>query len=478
MKTRNAHFSTDVVLLLFCMPTIKIFMSILFGIQLNVLLSSSEVAREIRQSLLDEDYCTLRFWAGFVLLFSSIVSLISLLSTYTAWNMIAAVSETNSNFVLGSSIGQYVAGLPRRLIVLSIYLFLLWIGMMVYILLSVGFWSLLLSTITIALLIHTITTLSVFGRIVIHTGAMNSKPMFDDNNNETTIHQNESYSQLLHKARMNQHNCRKLIRCEELKSNKNQDDTNSFSNSYDTNLVGSPGRDEIENGSSELYINRTVTAGTSEINAKVRRSMNNFLRHEIDSRQEKSSPVHVFHAPDVNDDDNYCLKPSCWNRASNDSNDWMRNENKKFTTRTNEKSPFSPLSHEQHNSNVLSRRVALQNNVHHVNVSSSSACVDAAKMTLPTSLSPIDPIKGHQVPSDDRDDDEDEQNVPVGNDIPHIDDKDVWYNGIYFGDDDNDGSMSEKTSLLRQDQMERGKYLTAIPESLNNSMNELAIVGI
>jgi hypothetical protein len=156
-----------------------VFMSLLLGAELNVLFNSAAVTTEMRKNLFAENVCTVEFWVGMTILVSVILTILSLISTFTAWGMVSSVSDANAHCILRSSIGQYVAQLPGRFIVTAIYSFLTWVSLFFFLLLPVGFWSILLVVITFVLFIHVVTVFSAFGRIIMHTGAMGSKPIFD-----------------------------------------------------------------------------------------------------------------------------------------------------------------------------------------------------------------------------------------------------------------------------------------------------------
>jgi hypothetical protein len=157
-----------------------VFMSLLLGAELNVLFNSAAVTTDMRKNLFDERVRTVEFWAGMTILVSVILTILSLISIFTAWGMVSSVSDANAHCILRSSIGQYVAQLPGRFIVTAIYSFLTWFTLFFFILLPVGFWSILLVVITFVLFIHVVTVFSAFGRIIMHTGAMGSKRIFDE----------------------------------------------------------------------------------------------------------------------------------------------------------------------------------------------------------------------------------------------------------------------------------------------------------
>lgn len=154
-----------------------VFMSLLLSIELNVLFNSAGVTTEVRRALMEEQHATVSFWTGIAVILSAVLTLLSLISTFTAWSMVSSISEANAHCIFRSSIGQYAAELPGRFIVGSIYSFLIWLIMFFFLLLPLGIWSILLMVIGIVLFVHVIATFSAFGRILMHTGAMGENPI-------------------------------------------------------------------------------------------------------------------------------------------------------------------------------------------------------------------------------------------------------------------------------------------------------------
>ena len=179
-----------------------IFMSLLLSTELSVLFNSAGVTTQVRQALMHEQHTTVSFWVGIIIIFSAILTLLSLISTFTAWTMVSAVSESNSHAIFRSSIGQYVMELPGRFIVGAIYSFMVWLVLFFFLLLPVGFWSNMLLFVALALFVHTITAFSAFGRIIMHTGAMGSKRIFETSF-ESNLLPHSLHSNLLTKARAN-----------------------------------------------------------------------------------------------------------------------------------------------------------------------------------------------------------------------------------------------------------------------------------
>lgn len=188
-----------------------VFMSLLLSTELNVLFNSAGVTTAMRQALQHEEYRSVSFWAGMAIIISAILTLLSLISTFTAWTMVSAVSEANAHCIFRSSIGQYVAELPGRFIVGAIYSFLVWICLFFFLLLPVGFWSTLLLVLVVGLFVHTITAFSAFGRVIMHTGAMGAARIFDKPY-ESQLLPHTLHANLLVKARANLKNKTSIMR--------------------------------------------------------------------------------------------------------------------------------------------------------------------------------------------------------------------------------------------------------------------------
>ena len=103
-----------------------VFMSLLLGTEIGVLFSPSEPADKFRAALQNESYGDLNFWAAIILCISIGLTLSTLVANFTAWAIIGAVSPQNSHAILRSSLGLDAAQLPARLVIISIYCFVIW----------------------------------------------------------------------------------------------------------------------------------------------------------------------------------------------------------------------------------------------------------------------------------------------------------------------------------------------------------------
>lgn len=62
-----------------------VFMSLLLATELNVLFNSARVTTNVRDALMHEAYRDIHFWAGIAVIISAILTLLSLISIFTAW---------------------------------------------------------------------------------------------------------------------------------------------------------------------------------------------------------------------------------------------------------------------------------------------------------------------------------------------------------------------------------------------------------
>lgn len=62
-----------------------VFLSLILAAEINVLFNSSMITTEIRTEMINGNYHSVKHWIGFVILFSACVTVIALVSTFTAW---------------------------------------------------------------------------------------------------------------------------------------------------------------------------------------------------------------------------------------------------------------------------------------------------------------------------------------------------------------------------------------------------------
>jgi hypothetical protein len=94
--------------------------------------------------------------------------------------MISAISDNNTHALLRSSIGQYVISLPPRLVVGSLYLFMLWLGLFFVDIVAGPLRVVLAMIISLSLFFQVVVPLSAFGRLIIHTGSMARRKVLDE----------------------------------------------------------------------------------------------------------------------------------------------------------------------------------------------------------------------------------------------------------------------------------------------------------
>ena len=154
-----------------------VFMSLLLGTEIGVLFSPSKPADTFRSALQNESYGNPNFWAGIILCLSIGLTLSTLVANFTAWAIIGAVSPHNSHAILRSSVGLDAAQLPARLVITSIYFFVAWVMVFMYILLPHA-WGLALAIFPVALIAYIVVLYSSFGRLVIYSRAMQQREIF------------------------------------------------------------------------------------------------------------------------------------------------------------------------------------------------------------------------------------------------------------------------------------------------------------
>ena len=179
-----------------------VFMSLLLSTEFGVLFNSAKITTSVRDDLVEAHWHTTSFWAGLFIIISSLFTILSLISTFTFTAMITAIDERNAHCILRSSIGQYATELPGRLIVCSIYTFLISFMLFFFLLLPVGVFSIVLLLGTMFFFVHVVSVFSSFGRIIMHTGAMGKGKIFSSEYEELLV-PDSLHSHLLSKARSN-----------------------------------------------------------------------------------------------------------------------------------------------------------------------------------------------------------------------------------------------------------------------------------
>jgi hypothetical protein len=188
-----------------------VFMSLLLSTELGVLFNSAQVTTHVRDDLVNSRHGTVSFWAGLLIIISALSTILSLISTFTAWSMVSSINDVNAHCILRSSIGQYAAELPGRLIVFSVYSFMVSFMLFFFLLLPVGFWSVMLLVGSVLLFLHIVSVFSGFGRIIMHAGAMGKTRIFSPEFEEFLMPES-LHINLLNKARCNLSHNTSIIR--------------------------------------------------------------------------------------------------------------------------------------------------------------------------------------------------------------------------------------------------------------------------
>jgi len=155
-----------------------VFLSLILAAELNVLFNGSPITTEMRAQMMQGNYGSVKHWIGYIILLSACVTITALVSTFTAWGMVSSIGDKNAHCLLRSSIGQLVTSLPSNYVVASLYLFLTWLVLFI-VELTTGPMRLILLAVVLYLFFSTVVSLSAFGRLIIHTGAMAEKPVLD-----------------------------------------------------------------------------------------------------------------------------------------------------------------------------------------------------------------------------------------------------------------------------------------------------------
>ena len=155
-----------------------VFFSLLLGSIMSILINSAKFSTDVRKALRDQNYVTNQYWMGICLIVGAVVTVLGLVATYTAWGLLSAISDNNSHALLRSSMGQYVTSLPSKFVVASLYLYLTSLILFLVEIVSGPAMYCLIALVT-GLFFQVVVSLSAFGRLIIHTGAMGKKRVLD-----------------------------------------------------------------------------------------------------------------------------------------------------------------------------------------------------------------------------------------------------------------------------------------------------------
>ena len=165
--------------------SMMVFLSLMLGTEIGVLFTPSDPGIMIRSALNDpqQSYQTPLFWAGTFLVFDVITTVFGILATFSAWAIISALSPENAHCILRSTIGVYTCMLPSRMLLASIYLFILWLALLLIAVMTEAF-TVLMALTTIFLFLHIVSIYSVLANLVIDTGALTNSSIFGSSEEE------------------------------------------------------------------------------------------------------------------------------------------------------------------------------------------------------------------------------------------------------------------------------------------------------
>ena len=159
------------------------FLALLLSSEISVLFNNDDITSQIRDDLKNSKF-TPHFLCGIVIIISVVCTVFAILATFTSWSVVSVLSDANAPALLRSPIGEYACCLPSRLIVASIYSFIVWICLIIYLLIP-GILSLIIIAAALILFFEVMRVYSKFGRLIIHTSAMGDNPIFKDTPRDT-----------------------------------------------------------------------------------------------------------------------------------------------------------------------------------------------------------------------------------------------------------------------------------------------------
>ena len=286
----------------------------------------------------------LKFWIGMVLVLNIVVTLLGLLVTTTTWGMISSLGDehdrdehiiiddddddhiigrrnkntshhnNNAHCLIRSTTGSYVTSLPPRFVVASLYLCLLWVVLFIVDLVHVIPATVLVLTVLI-LFFSVVPSLSMFGRLILHTGAMSSSRPVLSPKLEQELLPTGLQSSLLIRAIINSKHRKNYSVMNQYNNNNNKQQIGRRRHRYQTwqqqqqkgneqngNDEPSPWEDLEMGGGwldrSFVDSNDTTTAGVTTV-----RRMNRHSRR-IDAVEDEDDDVNDLDVDDDNDDNN------------------------------------------------------------------------------------------------------------------------------------------------------------------------------
>lgn len=155
-----------------------VLLTLLTSSMIGTLFSPSKPLDAVRTELKNHDYASLEFWTGIFLCITVFTTITALYTNFTAWSIFSVISDENVHCFLRSTIGLYASQLPMRVVSMVIFFFLVTMDMFLFLLMPFP-WATGITIIFWLLLIHLTSTYSALGRIIVGTGAMGSRKVFE-----------------------------------------------------------------------------------------------------------------------------------------------------------------------------------------------------------------------------------------------------------------------------------------------------------
>lgn len=149
--------------------------------QITILASGSEagIGYNIREAMHTNDYQNIDLYVGVLLVSGILLAIFTIIATYTAWGTILPVSDSNMEAIFRSKVGVHVMGIPNKLALATIYVYLAWMTIMLWQLLPLT-WGTVYAALALALFFYLHFIFSGLSRVIMHSKAMKDEPIFSD----------------------------------------------------------------------------------------------------------------------------------------------------------------------------------------------------------------------------------------------------------------------------------------------------------
>jgi len=174
-------------------------LSLFLSTELSVLFSPSSPAHVVRLALADHNLRNYQFYAGLLLCCCIMLTICALVATFTAWAIVSSLSDANAHCVLRSTLGLYACQLPSRLIVSSLYVFLSWVILFLFVLLP-NIWAVVLTVLGLMIFFHIVSVYSSLGKVIMYTRAMGKDKIFEGSEEEELL-SFDLYTRLIYRAK-------------------------------------------------------------------------------------------------------------------------------------------------------------------------------------------------------------------------------------------------------------------------------------